>query len=332
MKRTSYVVVALLAMFAMVLSACTAVAPAGTSAPAANQTAAPAEAGKKLKIAFSVPSMEFPFFVFMETQVRDEADKLGIEIITMDGQNKLEKQTADMEAAIAQKVDAVLISPLTSDGMAPAVQQVVDAGIPVITVDRTVTGVKGVLAHVGADNVKGGEQQGEALVKLFPKGGTIFELLGTPGASPAIDRGQGLHNIIDKAGNFTVACQQTGEFNRDKGMSVTENCLGATPKPDAIVAANDDMALGAVEAAKAAGVTAPIIGYDALPEALKAIQDGAMYGTVEQFPGVQARTGLRALVDYVTKQTKPESDKIWITPKLITKDNISEAERIGEVK
>jgi ABC-type sugar transport system substrate-binding protein len=336
MKRNTYLVVALIMLLSMLLSACAPVSPtaAPASGGAAEATAAPAEASAKpLKIAFSVPDMAFPFFVFMESQVRAQADELGgIEILTLDGKNDLTKQTADVEAAIAQKVDGILISPITSDGMAPAVQEAIDAGIPVVTIDRSVTGVNGLLAHVGADNVKGGEQQGQAIVDKFPNGATIFELQGTPGASPAIDRSKGLHNIIDAVAAIKVACQQTANFRRPDGLTVTENCLGATPNPDAIVAANDDMALGSIEAVKAANLTTPIIGYDALPEALKAIQDGSLYGTVEQFPGEQSKTALRTLVAALRDGTKPESDVIYITPKLITKDNISEAERIGEVK
>jgi ABC-type sugar transport system substrate-binding protein len=250
--------------------------------------------------------------------------------VTLDGQNQVPKQTADMEAAIAEEYDGVLISPITTEGMAPAVQQVVDAGIPVVTIDRSISGVD-VLAHVGADNVKGGEQQGQGLLELFPDGATIFELEGTPGASPAIDRSKGLHNIIDSHSEIEVACKQTAQFQREPGLTVTENCLGATPDPDAIVAANDDMALGAVEAVKAAGLSIPIIGYDALPEALQAVQAGDMYGTVEQFPGEQSKTALRTLVDFLRNDKQPESKAIFITPKLITQDNINEAERIGEV-
>ncbi len=276
--------------------------------------------------------MAFPFFVFMEKQVKAEAEALGnIEIVTLDGQNQLPKQTADMEAVIAQEYDGVLISPITAEGMAPAVQQVVDAGIPVVTIDRSVSGVD-VLAHVGADNVKGGEEQGKALLELFPDGATIFELLGTPGSSPAIDRDKGLKNIIAGVENIKIACEQTAEFARDKGLSVTENCLGSTPNPDAIVAANDDMGLGAVEAAKAAGLQIPIISYDALPEALQAVQAGDLYGTVEQFPGEQSKTALRVLVDKLRNDKDPENKAIFITPKLITRNNINEAERIDEIR
>ena len=326
MRRKLFLVVSLLAVMAMVLGACTSAAPGGAEAPPA------AEAAKKV-IAFSVPGMNFPFFVHMEKQVRDEAAKMGnVEIVTLDGQDNTTKQVSDLEAIVAKGVDGIIISPRTADALAPAIQAAIDAGIPVVTIDRSVSGVTGLLGHVGADNVIGGEEQGKAILAMFPDGAKIIELLGTPGASPAIDRSAGLHNVIDPAGNIEVVCQQTGEFNRDKGMSVTENCLSANPDAQAIVAANDDMALGAIEAAKAAAVSVPIIGFDALPEAIQAVQNGAMYGTVEQFPGGQSREALRTMVNFLVNGATPEKEVNLLSPKLITLDNINEAERIGEVQ
>jgi len=313
-------------MLAMVLAGCAPMAP---SAPEAAPSAPEA---KVYRIAFSVPAMSFPFFVHMEKQVRDEAARIGnIEIITLDGQDSTTKQVADLEGVIAKGYDGLIVSPRTSEGVAPVIQQVIDAGIPVVTIDRRAEGVTGLLAHVGADNVLGGEEQGKALVKLFPDGAKIFELLGTPGASPAIDRSKGLHNIIDPVGNIEVVCQQTGNFNRDGGLTVTENCLSSNPDVQAIVAANDDMALGAVEAVRAAGLNIPIIGFDALPEALLAVREGAMYGTVEQFPGGQSRTALQTIVNFIVKGEKPANDVILLQPKLITIENFDEAERIGEI-
>ena len=97
-------------------------------------------------------------------------------------------------------VDGLVISPLDSVAMAPAVQQAVEAGIPVVTIDRRVDGVEGILAHVGADNVKGGEAQAQLIVERFPDGARIVNLQGQPGASPAIDRNKGVHNILDSHG------------------------------------------------------------------------------------------------------------------------------------
>ena len=222
------------------------------------------------KIAFSVPSLGFPFFVHMQKQFNDEAAAQGVEVINYDGQNQTTKQTADVEAAIISGVDGIVISPSDSVAMAPAVRQAVEAGIPVVTIDRRVDGVDGLLGHVGADNVKGGEAQGNLIVEMFPDGATIVNLQGQPGSSPAIDRNQGVHNVLDgMSDKYPFVAEQTANFAREEGASVTEAILaGLDSPPDVIVAANDDMALGAMQVVQEQGLDIAIIGFDALPEAL----------------------------------------------------------------
>jgi ABC-type sugar transport system substrate-binding protein len=191
----------------------------------------------------------------MMNQMKAAAEELGnIEVVESDGQVSSPKQTADVEAAIARGVNGIVISPNEVDAMAPALQQAVEAQIPVVTIDRRVDQVEGVLAHVGADNVKGGEAQAELIMKLFPDGANIINLQGQSGASPAIDRNQGLHNVLDKAGDkYKIVFEQTAGFDRARGLSVTEAALaGMDEPPQVIVAANDDMALGAMEACAAA--------------------------------------------------------------------------------
>ena len=140
------------------------------------------------KILASVPGLSFPFFVHMMNAFKAEIQKQGYEVIESDGQVSSPKQTADIEAAITQGVKGIVISPNEVDAMAPALQQAVEANIPVVTVDRRVPSVEGILAHVGADNVKGGEAQGNLILSLYPDGATIINLQGQSGASPAIDR------------------------------------------------------------------------------------------------------------------------------------------------
>src|SRR5690349_6712937 len=202
------------------------------------------------KILASVPGLSFPFFVHMMNAFKAEAEKQGVTAIESDGQVSSPKQTADVEAAIARGVKGIVISPNEVDAMAPALQQAVEAGIPVVTVDRRVAQVEGILAHIGADNVKGGEAQAELIMKLYPNGANIVNLQGQSGASPAIDRNKGLHNVLDKAADkYKIVFEQTAGFDRAKGLSVTEAALSALKEaPQVIVAANDDMALGAMEA------------------------------------------------------------------------------------
>jgi inositol transport system substrate-binding protein len=290
---------------------------------------------KDLVIMTSLPSMEFPFFVHMQKQLDQEARSIGgIKILSADGHNRVPKQTADVESAIIQGVDGIIISPIDVNAMAPALQQAIDAGIPVVTVDRYVGGVPGIYAHVGADNVKGGEAQARLIMEQFPNGATIVNLQGQPGASPAIDRNKGLHNILDGKSKYKIVAEQTANWSRDQGMSVTENILvGLSSPPDVINAANDDMALGAMEAVKARGLNVKILGFDALPEAIAAVRDGSLMATVEQFPGGQSKTALNLLVNDLRSSMKAYNRVIFLNPITITSKNYRKnAERIGEVK
>ncbi|WP_238625765.1 substrate-binding domain-containing protein [Aggregatilinea lenta] len=297
---------------------------------------AAAQDDEELTIFSSMPNMAFPFFVHMQNQIAAEADVLGnIEMLTADGQNSAPKQTGDVEAAIVQGVDGIIISPLDVAALAPAVEQAVEAGIPVVTIDRRVEGVDGILAHVGADNVLGGEAQANWVLENYPDGASIFHLQGQPGSGPGIDRNQGVHNVLDAMQDqYPIVFEQTANFSRDEALSVTEAGLaGLETPPDVIIAANDDMALGAYEAVSALGLgdQIAILGFDALPETLQSIQDGSITGTIEQFPGGQSRTALNILVDYLRNGTEPEESVVLLEPKMITADNISEAERIGEL-
>ena len=294
-----------------------------------------AQADKSLTILTSLPNMAFPFFVHMQKELRAEAEALGnITLMELDGQGSTPKQTADIEAAIIQGVDGIIISPNEVDAMAPALQQAVDAGIPVVTIDRRVDNVPGILAHVGADNVKGGEAQGQLIMSLFPDGAKVLNLQGQPGSSPAIDRNAGVHNVLDQhADRYQFVFEQTANFARDRGLSVTEAGLaGLAEPPDVIVAANDDMALGAIEAIKASGKDIPVIGFDALPEALASIEGGELSASIEQFPGEQSRTALRLLADYLRDGKEPENPLVLLTPVAITEGNFDQAERLEELK
>jgi inositol transport system substrate-binding protein len=293
-------------------------------------------AEKKLVILASSPGLKFPFFVHMMKMTQAEGEKLGVEILVGDGQVSSTKQTADIEAAITKKVDGILADPNEVDALAPALQEAVDAKIPVMTIDRRVDKVSGLLGHVGADNSKGGEAQANLIMKSFPNGANIMNLQGQPGAGPAIDRNKGLHDVLDQhKDKYKIVFEQTAEFDRVKGLSVTESALaGMKTPPDVIVAANDDMILGAMEAVKARNLTGKIvlIGFDALPEALARIKDGSLAATVEQFPGLQSSKALDKLVAFLRDGKKPEPQVELLTPITITKENFDKAERLSEIQ
>ena len=310
------------------------IATAGTTAMLALGGLSGQALAQDLTVMTSVPSLGFPFFVHMMNELKAEGEVLGVATVESDGQNSAPKQTADVEAAVIQGVSGIVISPIDVNAMAPALETATENGVPVVTIDRRVEGVEAILAHVGADNVAGGEAQGQWIVDNYPDGANIVNLQGQPGASPAIDRNAGVHNVLDAMSDkYVFVAEQTANFARDQGLSVTESILaGLDSPPDVIVAANDDMALGAYEAVTALGLEGEIaiIGFDALPEALASVRDGGLSGTVEQFPGGQSRLAMQVMVEYLRDGTEPDPVTLLI-PIVITQANLGEAERLGEL-
>jgi ribose transport system substrate-binding protein len=292
---------------------------------------APKDDGK-IVIGLTVPSLTHPFFIYLRDNVMVEAQVLGVEIITADAEDVAAKQMSIVEDFIARGVDGVLISPIGADSLVPAVEALNKANIPVATVDRKVSGGQ-VLVHVGADNVEGGRAAARYVAERLGGTGQVIELEGTPGASPAIDRKKGFHEVLDPT-DVQVVASQTANFQRAQGQNVMENLLQVHKDFQAVYSANDEMMLGAIEAMEANGVDASrvvTVGYDAIPDALGYIREGRLDASVEQYPGRQARTALRFLVEHLRKGSVPEPNEVYITPVVISADNLDQAEN-KEVK
>ncbi len=281
----------------------------------ANGNAEAAADDGQIVIGMTVPGMQFPFFVIMGEKAQAKADELGIKLIIHDSQNQSSTQMSAVENFVAQKVDGILISPMTTDSQVPAIEAAVAAGIPVATVDRKANTNK-VLIHVGADNVEGGRSAARYIIDQLGGKGKVIELEGTPGSSAAIDRKAGFDEIMAGSG-VEIVVSQTAEFSRSKGQTVMENLIQAYPDFDAVFGANDEMIIGAIEAMTASGIDPAskiTVGFDATPDAFAYIDDGKLDVTVDQFPGKQAGQAIQALYDYITAGTKPADDVVYIKP------------------
>ena len=287
-----------------------------------------------LRIAFSIPGFNFPFFLITEAGAIAEAERLGgVTILSLDGQDSDAVQLSTAEDAIASGIDGIVISPRTTEGLGSLFETLEEQGIPAVTFDRRAGEGTSILAHIGADNVAGGGSAGQFIAERLGGEGRVIELLGTPGASPAIDRSAGFNAAIAEFPGIEVVAQQTAQFNAATALQVTEDILtslGATadnPGFDALFAANDDMALGAIEAIRARGLNPGdfvIVGFDALGTALEAIEAGDLTGTVDQFPNEQAGTAVAQLVAFLRDGTEPPSET-FLTPRVISADNLGEA-------
>jgi ribose transport system substrate-binding protein len=271
-----------------------------------------------VRIGMSVPGLQFPFFVTMKNEAEKAAAKMGATIVFADAQNDSSKQASDIENFVAQKVDAILISPMTVDSLVPAIEAATKAGIPVATVDRKAN-TDVVLVHVGADNVAGGRAAAKYIIDKLGNKGTVIELEGTPGASAAIDRKTGFDEVMNKS-NVKILASQTAEFNRAKGQNVMESLIQKYPKFDAVFGANDEMIIGAVEAMSAAGMKSKVtVGFDATPDAFQYMKEGKLSATIDQFPGKQAGEALKFLTDYLKTKAKPAKQVNYINPQPVTK-------------
>ena len=290
--------------------------------------------GNSVQVVASLHDMTEPFFVAVKRELDAEAGRLGVGISVEDGQSNSAKQTADIEAAITGGAQGIILAPNDVNALTPGVEELIKAGIPVVTLDRRVDNTSTKVPHVGADNVAGGRVMAQWVVDSFPNGARVLLITGQLGSSPSIDRTRGIKEALSAAGaKYQIVAEQSATWKREQGLTVTQNVLTSLggQSLQAVVAESDEMALGALEALRSSGVSGvKVIGFDATPEALKLVRSGEMAATVEQSPKSQARTALQQMVAQIRQHTPMPGASI--APILITQANINQAERIGEVR
>lgn len=260
-------------------------AEAAEATPASGAATAPAETTGAI-IAFSQANNGDVWRINQTKNVEDTCKELipGVEIIVTDGAGKGEKQSADVDDVIARGAKVLLLTPLTADALTPAASRALGAKIPVITLDRAVN--TDVTQHIGADNKLIGAKAAEYVAKtlLGGKGGKIIEIQGVLGASATTDRHDHFKAWLDKnAPEVKIIESQTGEYRRQPAVKFMEDMLQRY-KPgefDVVYAHNDEMALGAVQALKAANRldSAKVVGIDGQNEAIDAIKKGEIAAT-----------------------------------------------------
>ena len=267
-------------------------------------------------IGLSVSTQNNPFFVSLVEGAEQAAKEAGVDLIVVDAGDDASKQVSDIEDLISKNVSVLIVNPVDSDAVTGAVQVAVDSGVKVISVDRVVNNVE-IDCQIASDNVAGAEMATQYIVDTLGEGVKVAELQGVSGASASIDRGTGFHNVADE--KLEVAASQTANFDRTEGMSVMENMLQADGSIQAVFAANDEMALGAVEAIAGAGKDILVVGFDATDDAIAAIKEGKMAATIAQQPALIGSTAVENALVLIGGKAIPASIPVEVT--LITKDN-----------
>lgn len=265
-------------------------------------------------IGLSVSTLNNPFFVSLAEGAKAAAKEKDVTLVVADAGDDSAKQQNDIEDLISKNVSVLIVNPVDSDAVAPAVQNAISQGIKVISVDRVVNGVE-VDCQIASDNVAGARMATEYLIEQIGEGAKVAELQGVPGASATIDRGAGFHEAADKA--LDVAASQSANFDRAEGMTVMENILQSDGSIQGVFAHNDEMALGALQAIAATGKDIKVVGFDATDDAVNEVNAGRMMATVAQKPELMGETAILTAIRLIAGEEVEKSLPVEV--ELITK-------------
>lgn len=277
---------------------------------------------KKLVIGMTMNTLNNPFFVDVTEGAKKAAAENGVELIITDAQNQPSKQQTDIENLLQKNLSVIIIDPSDSDAIVAGVEAANKKGVPVVTIDRASNGGK-VVSHIGFDAIHSGNIAGEYLAKALNGKGKVVELQGIMGTNVAQDRSKGFNEIMGKNPGIKIVAKQSANFDRATAMKVMENILQANPEIDGVYAANDEMAMGALEAIKAAKRVDKIkmIGCDAIDPALEAIKAGTLAATIAEPPFFLGKAAVQTALK-VAKNEQVEKSVI-LPSNLVTKDNVN---------
>ena len=300
---------AVIAVSAVVLSGCSAPADSGT---------------KTVKIGATFPVLD-AFLQKVADGMQKEATKEGADLTVVAADNKVDTQLSQVENFISQKVDAILVVAVDTSAAGPMTDAAKAAGIPIVYVNRNPaqTGVP----YVGSQSLVSGTLEMEQLAKLAGGKGNVVIMEGEVTNEAALDRTKGCNDVVAKNPGMKVVKTAAADWDRAKGQALMENWLQSGVKFDIVCANNDEMALGAINALKAAGKKLGaggvlVGGVDATADALASLAAGEEATTVFQDAGGQGGGGVKAAIDLVNG--KKVADYVDVPYQLVTLDNIAQ--------
>lgn len=278
------------------------------------------KAAKDLKLGVSISTTNNPYFVAMKDGLDKFAGEKKVSLKVADAQDDAARQADDIQNFISQNVDAILINPVDSKAVVSSIKAANSANIPVILIDRGSEGGD-VLTTVASDNVEAGKMAAEFVVKELGEKAKAFELSGVPGASATVDRGKGFNKIAKT--KLDILSSQSANFDRAKALNTAQNMIQGHKDVQVIFAQNDEMALGAAQAVKSAGLKdILIVGIDGQPDAHDAIKNGDITATIAQQPAKMGEIAIQSAIDhYQGKKVK----KTTVSPiYLVTKETVDQ--------
>lgn len=326
----------LLVALPVLVAACGETSAGGAGGDGATAERKPAG---EITVGYAGPTLNNAFFVGLSEGVKRGAQAKGFKLRETNANGDASRQFNDAQNLINQGVDALILTPIDQNGIAPAVQAANEKGIPVFTLDRGAKGGK-VTSAVETDNEKAGRDAANYIAarlkeRYGSERGNVVDLQGLVGTSAAADREAGFQAAIKQYPDIEVVANQEASFDQEKALNVTSNILQANPRVDAIFGANDDNTIGAIRAIKSANRDAPpgsrehiiVVGIDGTAQALEAIREGTQDATISQHPIKMAAKALD-FVEAATVEGKERAipPRVFYPTILIERSNLDSQE------
>ncbi|MDT3701132.1 MAG: sugar ABC transporter substrate-binding protein [Thermincola sp.] len=261
---------------------------------------------KTLSVGVVLSSSSNPLYVSMKQGIEAKGKELGVEtkVFFVENNDQLRQSNA-IQDLITSKVDALLVAPVTMEGAVPAYEAAKEAGIPIFSIARTIRRPDLETTFIGINQVEDGRKIGEWMGKRLNGKGEVAMLKGVSGASYAMDLEKGFKEGIAKYPDIKIVSEVNSNSTKEEGLKRSENILTANPELDGIYAVNDEMALGAIQAAESAGRLNKLIitGYGGTPPGLDAVKEGKMTATVANRPMGWGALGIQTVNDVLNGKT-----------------------------
>src|SRR5918998_2321945 len=276
-----------------------------------------------MKIGFVPKALNQEFWITSRAGAEDADKQLsGVQVLVGAGTSELaiDEQIAVVEDMLTKQVDALVIAPTAPDQLQPVLERA-SKQVPVIIVDSDIPGWDGKTSYIGTDNFKGGQVAGKYIIEQMKGAGTLAIINGVPGATSGEQRVAGVRDAV-KDSDIEIVAEVAADFDRAKGVSAMEDILQNNPDVDAVFAANDQMALGALEALQSRGKEQDVllVGYDGTEEATEVIlKDQGIAATVAQDPYEMGKVGVEKAVAAAKEQSVKKTIDTGVT--LVTAEN-----------
>ncbi|MCZ7436721.1 D-ribose ABC transporter substrate-binding protein [Micromonospora sp. WMMC241] len=274
-------------------------------------------------IAIITPSADNPFFKAEADAAKAKAESLGYQTSVASHDDDPNKQSELIDSAISRKAKAIILDNAGADASIGPVRKAKDAGIPVFLIDREINATGVAAAQIVSNNAQGAQLAAESFVEAMSSKGNYVELVGKESDTNAGVRSKGFTDVISQYPDMKLVAKESANWDQQEAFSKMETILQKNRNLQGVIAGNDTMALGAVAALKAAGLTGKVVvvGFDGSPDAVAAIKAGQMHATALQPAVLGAETAVQQADKFIKTGSTGAAEKQSIDCELVTKAN-----------